>query len=317
MVNGVSMEITPLSLQHLAPWSALLATAFHRSPDQMAALLTFLQPEVDLVAWGAWDGPLLAAQYSCLRRSLFLPSWGQTVPVGMSINMAVHPDYRGRGLVKQVAGPVYQALAEGGAVAGAGFSNAAGVQVDRRSSGYGYSVVGRLRPFLLWFRRQMPHDDFYLTEQWPGLPFLPVRWETAVQFAWTPQSLRHRFACHPFRSYRFGVWVQGECVAGVVVYRPIRLAGLPAAALLAAYGPDLPGLLERWQGAMAASGLRLGHLVGTPACRVVQILRETAVCLPQPFSRNPYYLTLKPLVPSLPQESYRLASWSCLGGDIL
>lgn len=311
------MKIAPLTLPDMAPWATLLAAAFNRPADQMVQLLHFLQPETNLVACGAWDGPVLAAQYSCLLRPLFLPSSGQTVPVGLSINMAVHPNYRGRGLVKQVAAPVYEALAARGVVAGAGFSNADGVQVDQRSGGYGYSVVGRLRPYVLWLRPQQPCADFYLTEQWPGLPFLPVEWETAVQFAWTPNSLQHRFACHPFRRYRFGVWQQEGHIAGVVVYRPIRLAGLPAVALLAAYGPDLPGLLKQWIGAVATSGYRLAHLVSTPASSALDALRGTAVCLPQPFSRNPYYLTLKPLTTSLPQSVFCFESWSCLGGDVL
>jgi len=311
------MKFAPLTLSDISPWATLLAAAFNRPTEQMAQLLHFLQPETNLVAWGAWDGPTLAAQYSCLLRPLFLPSSQQTVPVGLSINMAVHPNYRGRGLVKQVANPVYEALAARGVVAGAGFSNAAGVQVDKRSAGYGYSVVGRLRPYLLWLRSQKYSPDFYLTEQWPDTTFLPVERETAVQFAWTPDSLKHRFACHPFRRYRFGIWRQRNCVVGIVVYRPIRLWGLPAVALLAAHGVDLPGLLQRWVGAIVASGFRLAHLVGTPTSSTIEVLRKTAVCLPQPFSRNPYYLTLKPLTPSLPQTIFCFENWSCLGGDVL
>ena len=311
------MKFAPLTLSNITPWARLLATAFHRPTDQMVQLLHFMQPESKLVAWGAWDGSTLAAQYSCLLRSLFLPSSPQTVTVGLSVNMAVHPNYRGQGLVKQVASPVYEALAACDVVAGAGFSNAAGVQVDKRSSGYGHSVVGQLRPYLFWLRPQIHDPDICLTDQWPAAPFLPVKWGTAVQFAWTPDSLQHRFACHPFRSYRFGVWQQAGVVAGIVVYRPIKLWGLPAVALLAAYGPDLPGLLRRWAGGVVANGYRLVHLVGTPTSTVIKTLRQTAVCLPQPFSRNPYYLTLKPISPTLPEAIFRFENWSCLGGDVL
>ncbi|MEZ4646792.1 MAG: GNAT family N-acetyltransferase [Chloroflexota bacterium] len=59
-----------------------------------------------LLAWGAWDGARLAAQYSCLLTSLRLPGTEEPARVGMSINMAVHPDYRGQGLIKQVSQPV-------------------------------------------------------------------------------------------------------------------------------------------------------------------------------------------------------------------
>ena len=310
------MKFAPLSLADIDPWATLLATAFNRQFKQMVQLLHFLQPETQLIAWGAWDGQTLAAQYSCLLRQLMLPT-GNMIPVGLSINMAVHPHYRGRGLVKQVSQPVYKALAARGVMAGAGFSNAAGVQVDKRSSGYGYHVLGRLRPYLLWLRPQPDFADFSLTTAWPDMPFQTGKRETAVQFAWTPASLEHRFACHPFRSYQFGIWRQAGMVAGIVVFRPIRLGRLPAVALLAAYGYDLLGLLRRWAGGMAAMGHRLTHLVCTPTTPLLKLLRETAVCLPQPFSRNPYYLTLKPLSPDLPQTAFCFKNWACLGGDIL
>lgn len=311
------MKFAPLTLADTDPWATLLAASFNRQNEQMVQLIHFLQPETNLVAWGAWDGPVLAAQYSCLLRPLYLPSSRQIVPVGLSINMAVHPNYRGRGLVKQVATPVYESLAACGVIAGAGFSNAAGVQVDKRSSGYGYSVVGRLRPYLLWLGKQKQCPDFFLTTNWPELPFLPVEMGTAVKFAWTPASLKHRFACHPFRKYQFGVWKQKGTIAGIVVYRPIRLAGLPALALLAAYGNDLAGLMQRWVGTVRANGYHFAHLVGSPTTPLLPMLQETAVCLPQPISRNPYYLTLKPLNDNLPQSVFCFDNWSCLGGDVL
>lgn len=312
------MNFSPLTIDHLDPWAELLAIAFERSPRQMRQLLLFLQPETRLLAWGAWDGNQLTAQYSCLRRELFLPTLGHCVPVGLSINMAVHPDYRGRGLVKQVAEPVYAALAAQGGVAGVGFSNAAGVEVDRHSSGYGYRVIGKLRSSLFWLRPSYLYSDFELTSEWPMLPLEPVVGGTAVQFAWTPTTLHHRFACHPFRQYQFGVWQAKGCVAGVVVYRPIRLGGqIPAVALLAAYGRDLDGLLARWLGAVRHLGYRLVQLVSTPGSAILDILEETAVPLPQPISRTKYYLTVKPLSDDLPTSISALESWSCLGGDVL
>lgn len=312
------MNFSPLTTDHLNPWADLLAIAFERSPSQMRQLLHFLQPETQLLAWGAWDGGQLVAQYSCLRRELFVPTLAHCTPVGLSINMAVHPDYRGRGLVKQVAEPVYATLAAQGGAAGVGFSNAAGVKVDRHSSGYGYQVLGKLRPSLFWVRPGMRFDDFALTTGWPTLPFAPVLGDTAVQFAWNPARLHHRFACHPFRQYQFGVWQRDEIISGIVVYRPIRLGGqLPAVALLAAYGEDLAGLLERWLGALQHQGVRLVQVVSTPSSSILSILGETAVFLPQPFSRTQYYLTLKPLKNDLPQAVFSFANWSCLGGDVL
>ena len=311
------MKIAPLSLDDVTPWARLLATAFNRQPEQMSQLLHFLQPETHLVAWGAWDGDSLAAQYSCLLRQLYSPTQDVNLPVGLSINMAVHPHYRGQGLIKQVAQPVYEHLAAKKVVAGVGFSNAAGVQVDKRSSSYGYRVVGQLRSYLLWLGSTAPCPDFELTTLWPEQPFQPVRQNTAVQFAWTSTSLRHRFACHPFRKYHFGVWHHQETIAGIVVYRPTRLFGLPAVGLLAIYGNDHLSLLQRWMAAVKADGYRWAYLVSTPQTSLLHTLRQTAVCLPQPISRTPYYLTLKPLTNSLPPAIFDFENWACLGGDIL
>jgi hypothetical protein len=312
------MQLAPLGSHDLIPWANLLSAAFERQPHQMNQLLRFLQPETQLVAWGAWDGDTLAAQYSCLLRDLYFPTLGHSLPVGLSINMAVHPNYRGRGLVKQVAEPVYAALTAQGVAAGVGFSNAAGVQVDRQSSGYGYQVVGQLRPFLLWLRSQKRYADFKLTTAWPTLPFAPAAPGTAIQFAWNPASLRQRFACHPFRKYQFGIWQQDETIAGIVVYRPIRLGRyLPAVALLAVYGHDIEAVLQRWLGALREEGHRLIHVVCSPTAPILATLGQTAVCLPQPISRNPYYLTVKPLSKSLPEAAVCFDKWSCLGGDVL
>ncbi|MCA9917668.1 MAG: GNAT family N-acetyltransferase [Anaerolineales bacterium] len=311
------MKFTPLTLDHLTPWADLLAIAFARQPSQMRQLLHFLQPETNLLAWGAWDGERLVAQYSCLLRQLTLPGHAPDLAVGLSVNMAVHPAYRGRGLVKQVAQPVYATLAQRQVAAGVGFSNAAGVQVDKRSSGYGYQVVGPLRPYLLWLRAQPGLADFALTADWPEQPFAALGEGTAVQFAWTPATLQHRFASHPFRNYQFGVWRQNGVVVGVVVYRPIRLAGVPAVGLLGAYGRDQANLLRHWAGAVQKAGYRLAHLVCPANSAPLALLSGTAVCLPQPISRNPYYLTLKPLCSTLPETVFHLENWVCWGGDIL
>jgi GNAT superfamily N-acetyltransferase len=199
------MKITPLTLDHLIPWSQLLAACFNRRAEDMAHLLRFLQPESRLIAWGVWDGDLLAAQYSCWLTAVHHPGCLATLPVGMSINMAVHPAYRGRGLIKQVAEPVYATLVERGAVAGVGFSNAQGVQVDRHSKGYGYEVVGQLRPSLFYLRRGLGSDPLSLTSQWPIRPFVPFSFPKNHCFHHTPETLHHRFGQHPFRQYRFGV----------------------------------------------------------------------------------------------------------------
>jgi GNAT superfamily N-acetyltransferase len=302
------VEILPLRAQDLEKWAELLAVSFHRSPAEMACLLQWLLDGRELAAWGAWDGARLAAQYSALVSSLHIPGLAQPVRAGLSLNMAVHPDYRGRGLIKQVSQPVYQHLAALGGAAGVGFSNAEGVQVDKHSKSYGYRVCGQMQPLLAWLpRRRLPPLE--LTDLWPLTDDDPLPAEFArTHFVYTPAMLRHRFAAHPFRRFRFGVWREGGALRGLVIYRPVTMGGLPAAALLAAYSDDLSELLARW-------GAGLVHVVASPGSALAAALRGR--CLRLPYTRSPYYLTLKPLRDDLPAAFFAFEQWDCTGGDIL
>ncbi|MCB8944792.1 MAG: GNAT family N-acetyltransferase [Ardenticatenaceae bacterium] len=307
------MRITHLTSDDYEAWAELLAAAFARQPSEMVQLLTFLQSAAPLIAYGAWDGAQLAAQYSCLLRHVHVPGQPLPITVGVSLNMAVHPDYRGRGLVKQVAQPVYTAVHNQGGTAGVGFSNAAGVQVDRHSKGYGYQVVGRLDSVVGVWQRPLSAPPLTLTTCWPdSLPCFssacPIKHHFISSSAW----LAHRFAQHPFRQYHFGV---GE--AGVVVYRPFHWHGWRGVSLLAAHGPDLAALLRHFSAALWPQGIRMVHLLTSPQSSLLKGLRQTAVCLRLPYSRSPYYLTAKPLCTQTAASLFNFNQWDCIGGDIL
>jgi hypothetical protein len=311
------MKITPLLSCHIPAWAELLAICFARQPQQMCQLLTFLQPEKQLLAWGAWHGEQLVAQYSIVHTSLCLPLQSVPITVGLSVNMAVHPAYRGQGLVKQVSSPVYEALAKRGGVAGIGFSNAAGVKVDKHSQGYGYRVVGQMKPTVAMITHRFDDADLQLTTDWPKRPFAFCPEQETIHFKQSMQSIYQRFAMHPFRTYHFGIWQSLRQIHGLVVYRYVKLRGLPGVALLAAYANDLELLLQRWVTAVSRQGIRLIHLLSTPNAHVLAALRKTAVCLPAPINRTPYYLTAKPLSPDTPQSIFNYELWDCTGGDIL
>lgn len=323
------MEIRPLTLADSPDWAALLAAAFDRTPSDMVRLLAWLHLCYPMIAYGVWSGDVLAAQYSCLVHQVRLPRrWlspqseesSDRLLVGMSVNMATHPAHRGRGLIKQASRPVYDALLRIGAVAGVGFSNAEGVQVDRRSKGYGYRVVGRLTPTIALLHPFTRHNvsPLTLSDHWDATADqLPIAAPDGLHFIHTAEMLRHRFAGHPFRKYQFGVWWEGTQVRGVVVYRQTRLLGLPGVSLLAAAGDDLPSLLRHWAAALSATGVRIVHMLSTPHAELRTALGQIAICLPQPISRNPYYLTVKALNDHTPEALFTLDHWDCVGGDVL
>jgi len=309
------LEVRALSGDDLEAWSGLLAAAFDRSPADMAALLGWMMSGWGMVVYGVWDGATLAAQYSCLRTRLRLPNVMQPLSVGMSVNMATHPDYRGRGLIKHAAAPVYEALKAEGAIAGVGFSNAAGVKVDRHSKGYGYRVVGQMRPLIaLPSLRHNPSPDFYLTDNLPPLGDLQTT-VSSLHFEMTPAALVHRFALHPFRRYRFGVWENNGRILGVVVYQETTLFGIPAVSLLTAYSHDVEGLLSRWLASLNRN--QLIHTLTTPNSHIRECLMRLKVCVSLPWQKSPYYLTLKPLCEDAPASLMDFEQWDCMGGNIL
>ena len=311
------MRLQPLTLNDCEPWAELLALTFDRTRGEMAQLLHWMNAGHDLIAWGAWDGSRLVAQYCSMLTVLVIPPASSLACVGLSVNLAVHPEYRGRGLVKQVAQPVYTALADKGGVAGVGFSNAAGVQVDRHSTGYGYRVVGQLLPRLIWLRPTAA-EPLTLTDQWPTEPLQIDRPAVdRIRFATSEALIQHRFTQHPFRRYRFGVHRVEREVRGLVVYRPMRVGPFAGVSLLGAYAADVSDLLKRWASALRANGVYFVHALITPASTLRSALRAIGVEVVLPYTRSPHYLTVKPLTAHTPDGLLDFARWDCAGGDIL
>ena len=307
----------PLTPGHCHPWADLLAVSFARTPAEMVQLLAWLQAGPGLIAYGAWDGECLAAQYSCRLTPLYLPHHDSPATVGLSINMAVHPQYRGRGLIKQVAAPVYAEVGARGGLAGVGFSNADGVKVDRQSRGYGYRVVGKLASTIVWLIRPARLSHVTLTDHWPQATFTPATRSSAhIHFQHTPENLYHRFACHPFRQYHFGVWQDAGEICGLVVYRPVRYRGIRGVALLAVYGPDLPALLAGWAAALCAQGMRFIQVVTSHHAPIRSLLPRLGMAVTLPYSRSPHYLTAKAFT-TTPAALFDYPQWDCIGGDIL
>jgi GNAT superfamily N-acetyltransferase len=312
------MEFRPLELSDRVSWASLLAVCFDRSPEQMEALLAWFHAGFQLVTMGAWDGEDLVAQYNCRLLELRVPGVSDPVPAGMGLNMAVHPEYRGRGLLDRVATPVHEIIAARGCVAGVGFSSVGGLAVTRASRSYAYEVLGPMVSIAVAVARRRYPEPLRLSDAWPpGSIALPEGDPGFVRYAVTPDSLRHRFAEHPFRRYSYAVRAHDGIVDGLVVYRRTTLRGVPAASLLAAYGDELPDLLARWAPALRASGLHLVHLVTSPASPMRAASAAMGPRVVVPFSRSPYHLITRSLQPDTPPILFDIGRWDCTGGDIL
>ncbi|QPC83963.1 GNAT family N-acetyltransferase [Phototrophicus methaneseepsis] len=314
------MQIAPLTFQDVNAWATLLALCFHRTEAEMVALLHWLNKLGNLVAWGAWEDNQLVAQYTCLIRSVY--AYDTLYKAGMSMNMAVHPDYRGRGLIKHVAAPVYDSVQQQGGMMGLGFSNADGVRVDRNSKSYGYQVIGQMQP-VIGLLQASPHPNIQLCDHLPGSEQgfndacqLDIR-QNGIAFLKTPDTFISRYAAHPFRKYQYGIWEEAGQIQGIVVYRDIQILGIPCVALLDAWGADLRGLIAQWMGAIRKKGALIVQALLTPAHPVRKALATMQPLFRQPYTRNPYYLTLKHLGQDQPIYSFDFNSWHFIGGDIL
>jgi hypothetical protein len=157
-----------------------------------------------------------------------------------------------------------------------------------------------------------------MSEVWPAgeLP-RPAADPALVRYAATTESVRHRFAEHPFRHYSFGVWRDGDRVRGLIVFRRGRLRGIPGVALLAAYGDDLPQLLLRWAAAVRRRRVPIVHVLTSPASPMRDLVRVIGTRVTVPFSREPYHLIARALRDDTPRVLFDLDRWDCIGGDIL
>ena len=301
-------------------WATLIAVAFNRPVAEARVLWSWFNAHQSLLAWGAWDGATLAAQYSCLIRQLQLSN-ANACTVGLSTNMAVHPRYRGRGLIKLVAEPVYDTLRQLGALAGVGFSNAHGVKVDQRSKGYGYRVVGPLLSQIVWPHR-VSAEPLRLSWDWPDLPAtygMAQSFSTQIRFEVSAAVLWQRYAAHPFRRYRFGALHVDGAAAGVVIDRPAKILGLRGASLLHASAASpivLRELLARYVAALQQEHGHFVRVLATPRATGLPVLHQLGrVTNLRPC--HPHYLTVKPLQPDAPPELFDLTCWDCLGGEVL
>ena len=312
------MEYRALGLADRAAWAGLLAASFDRTQQQMEALLEWFHEGFPLVTWGAWDGDRLVAQYNARLLRLHVPGLEAPVLAGMGLNMTVDAEYRGRGLLESVARPVHEMLTERGCVAGVGFSSAGGLAVTRRSSSYAYDVLGPMVSTVVLLSRRRYPEAIPLGDRWPSGPMvLPVADDGFVRYSATAESIHHRFAEHPFRRYAFAASLEEDRIRGLVVYRPTRLRGIPAAALLAAYGDDLATLLGSWAAALRQTGVRVIHVVTSPASPLRHAVGQLGMRFTVPFSREPYHLIARGLQGDTPRVLFDLDRWDCAGGDIL
>ncbi len=302
----------------MAQWARLLAVCFGRSAAQMEGLLRWFSEGFDLVTAGAWDGDRLVAQYNARLLQLRVPGFETSLTAGMGLNMAVDPEYRGRGLLDRVAAPVHEALAARGCVAGVGFSSAGGLAVTKASRHYAYAVLGPMVSIGVPLVRRRYPEPLTVRATWPDHPVeLCAPADEFIRYDATAATLRHRYAAHPFRRYAYATRERDGVVDGLIVFRETRLRGVPAVSLLAVHGSDPAALVGSFARSLRARGRLLVHVVLTPRSPLRESLAAMGPEIRLPRSRSPYHLITRALRADTPTILFDLERWDCSGGDIL
>jgi len=308
------MDLRPLTLADITQWGHLIGICFDQLSINMEALIHWLTYLGHLEAYGLWDNDTLIAQYACLLRTIYCDD--TPISAGMSINMAVHPDYRGMGLIKQVSQPVYDSLKDKHAILGMGFSNAQGVKVDKYSQGYGYQVVGQMQPIVI-VSKSFKRSLLILSNDFPQSQSLMSNHQRKTHFHKDLTYFKQRYANHPFRQYHYGIWQENDQIIGIVVYKKVRLWGVPSVALLDVYSNHIEELLMRWSTTLRQNNIFFCHTLVTPQSAIKSILQKHWRVLHAPYSRTPYYLTIKPLSDQMKPSLLDFCEWELIGGDVL
>jgi GNAT superfamily N-acetyltransferase len=312
------LQYRPLTLADRAQWARLLAISFGRTTDQMERLVEWFHAGFPLVTMGAWDGPRLVAQYNARILYLDVPGKPEPVAAGMGLNMAVDPQYRGRGLLATVATPVHEELVRQGCVAGVGFSTPRGLVATRAGGSYPYHDLGPMTSTVALVVRRRRSPELTFSADWPAGPLDLRRPATErIRYTITEDGLRHRFGTHPFRPYVFGAYRVAGAVVGITVHRPVRLRGVPATALLGAYGPEPDALVHRWAASLPGSPPVLVHAVTSPASAMRRAVAALGPSRSIPWSRERYHLIARRLSDAAPESLLDPERWDSVGGDIL
>ena len=149
----MSYRIIPYRARYFTGLVQLLDQAFTIQNDEKDALVKwkffsplFHKKTVSYVAVSEKDE--VVAQYTnipvTVRRKAV------TYAASLCVDMATHVDHRRRGLISLLSAKVYKKIQQQGTQFSIGFSNAAGVMVDKHAKEYGYQVVGTFVRYYTW-----------------------------------------------------------------------------------------------------------------------------------------------------------------------
>lgn len=145
------------SLQHL--FQMCYPTNKHISPG--AIHWSFFHPQfkqklVSFVAYAKDIPNQIVSHYG--NQWLPIAINDSTLHTYLCLDMATHPDHRGKRLVSILSKQVYELLRQQHVDFSFGFSNKFGIQVDKHASNYGYNIVGQFEKFVAYPKIDRSYD---------------------------------------------------------------------------------------------------------------------------------------------------------------
>lgn len=235
---------------------------------------------------------------------------------GVCLDMATHPDHRGKGLISKLFPMVYQKVREQGVDFSFGFSNQSGIKVDQHSSNYGYFVVAQLQSSFkpLFHAVELGVRTERVTSfDVPVLPFTK-----AFQVVPSKDYLTWRYLKKPAAKYEVFSVSEGDHHQAYLIllfsaYKVELLKILPTTEHL-----DLTRMIQAAQNIGIERGKKMMTLLALKNAFWEQQLKMSNFTVVA-YQRSHYYLTVKPhrTDPDFIKKVCDPDAWAVLGGDVL
>lgn len=231
--------------------------------------------------------------------------------------MATAPRHRGRSLISQLSRAAFDDVERQGAEICLGFSNQAGLKVDKKATGYGYRVVGSFATYAAIPRKTMKSDVVLIRmkrserfRSWPATPHALALQKSADYLEW-------RYRAHPDHTNECFRLVRGNKQIGYAVLRS-KNARMEITDLIVGNDREIPDAVRSCSAYARQKGSRILTITVLKNTFWKRVLKQAGfVSL---LKRTRYSLTIK-TTRHTPQDLKRLFlkanSWRLVGGDIL
>lgn len=314
IVEKNTRQIIPLKNTDLTQITSLLDLCFAIQNPAKKELINWKYFDdtyaTSLCAYGIYDQSNLVAFYA--NKQMLIQDKSKSYKAGICLDMCTHPEFRGQKLISQLSTQTYDERTKAGYDFALGFSNTAGVQVDKYASKYGYQVIGQFYRYCsIALGAASPYQVKVAQKlhNWPALQ--------SLHFTQSKNYLEWRYLHKPNNAYKILDILHRSKRMGQAVVIESRFK-------LEIFKLILSDINDARACITALKAYAHDHHKPIVVIRVLpnqhweKILRTTQFFACN-FAEKPYYLTIKTLRHGEKQNEYikNPDSWFLMGGDVL